>query len=132
MTDVDNLPPTRWLALELLVARHRLGERLWTFPSSCGKALRALEAAGLVIVMSGSVEHTLRARLTEQGIRALISPTYNVPNLTLAQGIDTLPATDDQIFEWLKRHGFGHGAGVGMVINAVRRDLRKLPGGTNA
>lgn len=129
MTDVDNLPPTRWLALELLVARHRLGERLWTFPSSCGSALRALEQAGLVIVMSGCVEHTLRARLTEQGIREAVSLSYTPPHLTLAQGIDTLPASNDELHDWAARHGLGLSAGVGAVIEAVRRDLRKLPGG---
>ncbi|HEY0696758.1 MAG TPA: hypothetical protein VGD43_03005, partial [Micromonospora sp.] len=55
VVDVDGLPPTQYLILETLAARHRLGELLWTFPS--GRAYRhaadQLADAGLVGWKSG-------------------------------------------------------------------------------
>lgn len=78
--DVDRLPPTQYLVLEVLAARHRTGEQLWPFPSRVRPALVALEHLGLIQTMHGNVPHTLRARLTEPGLRAVISPTYVPPD----------------------------------------------------
>ncbi len=77
--DVDKLPPVQYLVLEVLAARHRTGEQLWPFPSRVRPALVALKQLGLIETMHGNVPHTLRARLTEPGLRAVISPTYVPP-----------------------------------------------------
>ncbi len=129
MTDTDKLPSTQYLCLEVLASRRRLGERLWTFPTTVLQALRELEKAGLVSLLHGIEPKTVRAQLTEAGERAAIDASYSPPNLTLAQGISTLPATNDELMAWAKAHGLGLSAGVGAVISAVRDDLRKLPGG---
>jgi len=77
--DVDALPPTQFLVLEVLGARHRLGENLWPFRSTLVPALRALEQLGLVWTMHGSVENTVRAGLTETGRDAVLSCEYVPP-----------------------------------------------------
>jgi len=77
--DVGALPPTQYLILEVLGARHRLGENLWPFRSTLAPALRALEQLGLVWTMHGSVENTIRAGLTESGTEAVLSCTYTPP-----------------------------------------------------
>jgi len=77
--DVDALPPTQYLVLEVLGARHRLGENLWPFRSTLAPALRGLEQLGLVWTMHGSVENTVRAGLTEAGKDAVLSSTYTPP-----------------------------------------------------
>jgi len=77
--DVDTLPPTQHLVLEVLAARHRLGENLWPFRSTLAPALRGLEQLGLVWTMHGSVENTVRAGLTEAGRDAVLSSTYIPP-----------------------------------------------------
>lgn len=89
-SDVDRLPATQQLVLEVLSARHRLGEPVWTFPSLHGKALRALEQAGLVHLQNGIVEHSLRARLTEAGQAAVITAGYQPPNGGIQRLRDTL------------------------------------------
>lgn len=66
----DRLPPTQDLCMEVLAARYRLGEVLWTFDARCVKALDALASRGWVVVMSGNVEHTVRASLTDKGVEA--------------------------------------------------------------
>jgi len=77
--DVDALPPTQYLVLEVLGARHRLGENLWPFRSTLAPALRRLEQLGLVWTMHGSVENTIRAGLTAPGRDAVLSSTYTPP-----------------------------------------------------
>jgi hypothetical protein len=84
--NVDRLPPTQQLILEVLAARYRLGEQVWTFPSVHGKALRALERAGLAQLQNGIVEHSIRARLTDASQAAVLSAGYQPPN----GGIDRL------------------------------------------
>lgn len=116
--DVDKLPPTQYLILEVLAARHRTGEPFWTFPN-----------LGLITTMSSPAPRTYRAKLTDQGIATALSATYDVPVPTLAQAIETLPATDDEYLAWMRRRGIGHGAGIGTVISHIRHDLRKLLAG---
>lgn len=41
-------PPTQHLLLDLLAARERLGEAVWTVPNTCMPAINALAADGLV------------------------------------------------------------------------------------
>lgn len=125
----DDLPPTQYLILDVLAARYRCGESLWTFPSKLAVPLRALEDAGLVSVMHGVAPNTLRARLTEQGKAETLSLTYQLPVPTLVTALDTLPTKDEHYLAWMRRHGLGHGAGIATVISAVRDDLRKLTAG---
>ncbi len=121
-----------YLILEVLAARFRCGEKLWTFESRLRPALNALEAAGLVTLMSGVTENTIRARLTDKGLAETVSPSYNVPLPTLEQAIATLPKTDDEYRAWMRRHQLGHGAGYGTVISLIRDDLETLLRGTDA
>jgi hypothetical protein len=77
--DTDSLPPTQYLVLEVLAARHRTGEHVWTFPSRLTPQMKALEAAGLVGWKSGIVEHTVLAWLTGHGKAATIAADYRPP-----------------------------------------------------
>lgn len=79
--DVDNLPPTQYLVLEVLAARHRLGEQLWTFPASVAPAIRALEQHGLVTLMNGIAPASIRALLTDEGRKHVLLPGYVPPIL---------------------------------------------------
>jgi len=69
------------LVLEVLVARHRLGENLWTFEERTEKVLSQLEAKGLVIVMHGVVEDSVRARLTDKAKKKFLYDGYTPPIL---------------------------------------------------
>jgi hypothetical protein len=69
----DDLPPTQYLVMEVLAARYRLGETLWPFPTTVAPALRVLNDAGLIELMDGNIAHTVRASLTDEGIRASVS-----------------------------------------------------------
>jgi hypothetical protein len=77
--DVDRLPLTQYLVLEVLAARHRLGEHGWTFPTSAGKAVDALARLGLVRATSGVMPRTLLVWLTDAGRSAALDPTYVPP-----------------------------------------------------
>lgn len=68
--DTDNLPPTQYLVMEVLAARHRLGDNYWTFPSSCWSPIRALVNRGYVYHKDGITEHTERVWLTDEGFAA--------------------------------------------------------------
>jgi hypothetical protein len=73
------LTPTARLILEVLAARHRLGESHWTFDSVNAKTLGSLEAAGLVSLLSTQVQGTTRARLTEAGKEQALDAAYVTP-----------------------------------------------------
>lgn len=77
--DVDALPPTQLLVLEVLAARHRLGERLWPFPSRLQPQIGALCRLGLVWEASGNVPYTVRAGLTDAGVEAMLHGPYVSP-----------------------------------------------------
>lgn len=85
MTETPNITPTQELVLEVLAARHRLGESLWTFTSNRAVtvALEALEAAELVNTMGGVVERTVRASLTDTGRDLMLTPGYRLPDRAL-------------------------------------------------
>lgn len=67
------------LAMEVLAARARLGESIWTFRARHEKTLRSLEQQGLVFVMPGIVDHTVRAGLTDSGKARVLSDNYVPP-----------------------------------------------------
>lgn len=76
--DVDKLPPTQYLILEVLSARHRLGEQSWPFPNVLRPALNALAGHGLVNVDSHPTGWR-RVSLTETGRRAAQLEHYASP-----------------------------------------------------
>lgn len=77
--DADTLTPTQELVMEVLAARYRLGEYIWTFTSRVKKSVTELESAGLVGWKGGIVEKTIRVWLTEAGKEAFLSATYEPP-----------------------------------------------------
>lgn len=96
--DTYDLPPTQALVLEILAARHRLGETWWTFSTRHLTALRALEKRGLVGLMHGIIPHTCRAYLTDAGRRAALSETYEGPcTFTRGSLIDALARIEFQV-----------------------------------
>lgn len=101
--DVDRLPPTQYLILEVLAARYRLGEQWWTFPNRLRPAARALEQAKLVNIWSGQVEHTFRAILTVAGRQAVVVDRYVPPDQRALQliadrvfGVDPVDVADEE------------------------------------
>lgn len=76
---LDGTTPTEALILEVLAARYRLGERVWPFERRYRRQLDRLQAAGFITYQSG-VHSEYDARLTPQGIDALLSPTYRPPS----------------------------------------------------
>ena len=74
-----HVTPIEDLLMEVLAARYRLGEHLWTFDLRHKKALERLEAKGLVTVLHGIVDHSLRASMTRAGIDMYVSKTYEAP-----------------------------------------------------
>ena len=76
------LSPAQELLLDVLVARERLGESLWTFDRRQAKPLAELERRGLVTVMHGIVEKTVRASLTDVARKILFHPAYDAGALT--------------------------------------------------
>lgn len=77
--NIDALPPTQWLVLEVLAARRRLGKRLWPFPSRLQPQIGALDRLGLVWQASGNVPYTVRAGLTDAGVKAMLHGPYVSP-----------------------------------------------------
>lgn len=71
-----HLTPTEELVLDVLAARFRLGERLWTFNASARRAIVKLADKGLVNEMSGITENTVRASLTDAGRDLWLSTSH--------------------------------------------------------
>jgi len=100
VVDVDALPPTQYLVMEVLAARWRLGDRAWTFPSRLTPVMRSLEAAGLVWWKSGVVQGTVLAGFTDTGREAALWVGYEAKGsvhheygIRVAPDADTRPAT---------------------------------------
>lgn len=74
-----SMPVTQKLILDLLAARYRLGETLYTLPATAQKAADALEAGGYITTMRGVVEHSIRASLTKAGRDMSMSAEYRSP-----------------------------------------------------
>lgn len=69
MTDAASLTPLQDMIMEVLAARHRLGERDWPIPRVPQNtiALNVLRKKGLVQYQPHAVECHWRAKLTEAG-----------------------------------------------------------------
>lgn len=79
--DIDRLPPTQYLILEVLAARYRLGEHTWPFPSRLNAAGEALVRLGLIAWASHPEPGTQRAWLTDAGKTAVLSGDYELPDV---------------------------------------------------
>jgi len=77
--DVDSLPPTQYLVLEVLAARARLGEACWTFPARLRPALNALQSLGLIWWRHAPIPASVQAYLTDAGREAVLSAGYAPP-----------------------------------------------------
>lgn len=77
-----NLTPTQELMMEVLLARHRLGEHWWTFTSSAANRVAAswLKRKGLVSIAGGQTARTFRVSLSEEG-KDLLDEDYVPPIL---------------------------------------------------
>jgi hypothetical protein len=73
------LPPTQYLLMEVLAARHRLGEHVWTFPNACRPAARRLEAAGLIRWKDSPAPGCFTAWMTDHGCRQWLMTGYVTP-----------------------------------------------------
>lgn len=76
---VVGLTPTENLVLELLIARRRLGERIWTFDSTVRKQVESLAVKGYVGELHGIVPMTVRAMLTDEAIAMFLTYDYVPP-----------------------------------------------------
>lgn len=73
------LTPTEEAILEVLVARWRLGEQLWTFQSMLRPAARKLVEKGLVHDLGSATGQDIRLRLTETAQKRFGNPMYDPP-----------------------------------------------------
>jgi hypothetical protein len=83
--DAWDLPPTQALALEVLIARARLGENHWTFSTRHRPALVALAERRLVHWKAGFVEGTCLAWLTDPGRAECLGRAYKSPAVRLLE-----------------------------------------------
>lgn len=120
--DFDRLPPTQQLVLEVLAARHRLGEQVWPFPAIHGRALRGLEQAGLITLLNGVVEHTTRARFTDAGLKLVMRGNYQPPN----GGIDRLRTALEAIADYAEPRA-DTVIGMESIAKTARRALESWP-----
>jgi hypothetical protein len=74
-----DLTPTQELIGDVLAARYRTGETIWTFDKRLWKSAEFMMAMGLINVHHGIVEKTFRASLTEAGRARFISEKYVPP-----------------------------------------------------
>ena len=79
LTEPPKVTPTQDLILNVLTARYRLGDALYTFDTSNLKAAEGLASLGLVSLMHGVTEKTLRASLTDRGMALYMSATALPP-----------------------------------------------------
>ena len=75
----EDLTPSEELFVELLIARHRLGERVWTFSNQQLGVSRRLEKKGYISTKGGVTEGNFRAWLTDDAKEALLSYPYVPP-----------------------------------------------------
>lgn len=118
MTEDRELPPTLYLIVEVLAARARTGDDLWSFPSTLALPLRHLEDRGLVSVMHGIAPASLRARLTEEGRKYSLRPGFTPAN----GGIDRLRRALTYIAEFAEERT-DIVIGMGAIASTARKAL---------
>lgn len=93
----EKYTPSEALLLEVLVARFRLGQLLWTFDSRNKPALKRLEDKALVYTLSPNVPNTIRASFTGYAL-ATHGEKWFHPQITA----DLLPEINHR--NWEKHH----------------------------
>lgn len=73
------LTPTEDLILEVLIARHRLGEPFWPVSTRSQKAINSLAEKGLVTDYGSAVEGCVRVGLTIKAKAYWCNPDTYVP-----------------------------------------------------
>lgn len=71
--------PTEALVLEVLTARNRLGENVWTLEARLNQTLAKLEARDLIGYKSASVEGYSLVWFTDAGVALMLERKYNGP-----------------------------------------------------
>jgi hypothetical protein len=79
--DEEDFTPTQNLILEVLQARLRLGERVWTFAPTLKKQIEFLTAKGLINHKHGAGGGILVFPATETFRASLIASPYKIPLL---------------------------------------------------
>lgn len=79
LPDTSTLPAAQELVMEVLAARYRLGERVWTFDNKQARTLKALEVKGYLSYKHGSVQGTRLAWMTTEGRAAAMDSNYTPP-----------------------------------------------------
>lgn len=104
MDELAQLPmtPTEELIIDVLVARFRLGDTLWTFDSRNKPAMRRLEKRGLIHVDSGVVENTVKVSLSNYTLQQFGSICFQVTSTMGYLPSDPGPDPDGRL--WAKRH----------------------------
>jgi hypothetical protein len=66
--------------LDLLIARHRLGEPFWPIDNALRRTAKVLEGKGLIEILHGHVDGTFRASLTAKALEKYVKKaTYTAP-----------------------------------------------------
>jgi hypothetical protein len=130
--DVDTLPPTQYLILEVLAARARTGETNWSFPTSLERALLALQSAGLVATFGSTRPKTVRARLTDAGKSACLSDTWPGIRVTAVvnwkrERVHGITADPDEAKQWVREICARHGdpLAASACVDVVRAGQRR-------
>lgn len=108
LADMEQLPPTQYLILEVLESRYRTGTTYWTFPNSLRQAAGHLEEAGLVWLRSGPEPGWFEARLTDTATGILLSQTWAQPGRDVLVrhlaahrwGSSSMSAHGDHVHHW--------------------------------
>lgn len=69
------------IMVDLLVARHRLGEPFWPISTKLTRTYTELRVKGYVTVMDGNVEGTVRLALTREARKELIETSTYTPRI---------------------------------------------------
>lgn len=99
---MTNLTPSEELMMEVLAARYRLGETLWTFPTKMRAIANRLAEKGLIDEPDhGVVERTFRTSLTDKGREEFMDAHYLSPaeRRWLKADPEAVIATVRKIFE---------------------------------
>lgn len=80
MTDLPKLTAAQDQMMDLLVARHRLGEPFWPIDNALRRTANELEGKGLITIIDGNVQGTFRAALSATARRMYMDKaTYTSP-----------------------------------------------------
>ncbi|GEL46588.1 hypothetical protein CHO01_17040 [Cellulomonas hominis] len=99
---VKALTPTQELVMEVLAARHRLGEQRWTFEPEVRPALRALEDGGLVQILDGHSTGRVGARLSAAGLVHYVRAGYTTPADRLREALADKQAEIEQVWTFVR------------------------------